>query len=530
METQRDGAPLSASNGCRESDMESEPNSKRRRRSSSYTALSDRTRELLEEKVSFPNGKYVMICCVFVPSIWASADGPMVYHTALASHELARRDDFVLVVVPMMREGFAHSYSAYQHFLLGFSCLAVPFCDSHQREYICSALGFDGKIKAVILDPSQKVLYHGPPIMFSQFGGAEHGSFPFTPERMDICLRRGGVLQDLSLNELLGLSDTDVLCNISKDAQITISELKQKFVGLYVCSDCRSLRKLREVHEECRRQKYELEIVVVCCPFEKQVPPKLHEKLIMDALASFKLIGWWFFPFNNTVFHRLMRMREIDSDPEGLFIVDPIEKYVDPYGLPIISDFGMYGYPFTRRKLIEKEFQRKMRLSLKSLLLPWDCVYGMRDTLTRWMVDYSTALLKNYIVVLYLFKEKEKFLADKLGARYTKNWKRKHSNVVVVAVNIDGSHTSGEDFMARGWFVCRAKPTKSAKLCDEFFHPLCNPCETVVAFGDDGMIQSMDPNHILKCRHPPFHGDLREEIARAFDDAGLHYMRHYNYS
>ncbi|VFQ68613.1 unnamed protein product [Cuscuta campestris] len=155
-------------------------------------------------------GKYVMICCVFVPSIWSSADARMIYHTSLASHELARRGDFALVVVPMMRNGFTHSFSAYEHFFSGFSCLAVPFGEYLRREYICSVLGFDGQPKALILDPSQRVLYHGQPKMFSQVGGAEGGAFPFTPDRVGAYLRHErGWHGHYSLNELLGLRDTD---------------------------------------------------------------------------------------------------------------------------------------------------------------------------------------------------------------------------------------------------------------------------------------------------------------------------------
>ncbi|VFQ98222.1 unnamed protein product [Cuscuta campestris] len=469
-------------------------------------------------------GKYIMICCVFVPSIWSSADGPVVYHTALASHELAKRDDFVLVVVPMMRKGFTHSIKTYLHFLSGFSCLAVPFHDSPRREYICSALGFDGETKVVILDPSQKVLYHGQPNMFLEFGGAECDCFPFTPERMEIGLCRDSNLQELSLNELLGLRDTDVLCNIKKDGRISVSELKQKLVGIYVCFDGTSLRRLQEVQEECRRQESGLEIVVVCCPFHVQVPPKLHEELIIEAHASLKLLGWWCFPFDNVACHRLRRMCKVDSNEEGVFIVDPVEKHVDPYGLPIIRDFGMHGYPFTRRSLIEKEFQRKMGLRLNSLLLPWEHVYTTIDSCT-W-IDICTDMLTNKIVVLYLYKEKEKFLADKLSAWHKKDIKRKFSSVVaVVTVSIDGSGASDKDFMKKGLLVCLADPTKSAKLCADFFHPLCGPHETLVFFDEDGRITSMNASQILESQGPPFLGNLREEIGREFDNAGFHYMR-----
>ncbi|VFQ68577.1 unnamed protein product [Cuscuta campestris] len=220
----------------------------------------------------------------------------MVYHTALASHELARRDDFVLVVVPMMRKGFRRSCDAYESFLSAFSCLVVRLVDSRQRECTYSALGFNGEIKVLILDLAQNVLYHGPPKMFQRFGGGEHDCFPSTPERQAVCSSRDSVLEGRSLNELLGLGDNDV--------------------------HCRSLCKLVEVYKECRHQEYELEIVVVCCPFWDQVPLKREEKLVIDALASRGLLGWWLLPFNNIVCHRLQRMGENGIGEEGLFMVD----------------------------------------------------------------------------------------------------------------------------------------------------------------------------------------------------------------
>ncbi|VFQ68576.1 unnamed protein product [Cuscuta campestris] len=215
------------------------------------TTTTGKTEFVSMERTLNLKGKHVMICCVFVPSIWCSEDGLLVYHTALASHELARRDDFELVVVPMMREGFTHSLSAYQHFLSGFSCLAVPFQDSHRREFICSSLGFDGKLDCLVLDPSQEVLYHGPPLSFP-FVGAAHECFPFTPDREWLFLSSKYNRENRSLGELLGLSDTDVLYNIEYLAggrlkeedghSITISELKQKVVGVYIHWDGLGLR------------------------------------------------------------------------------------------------------------------------------------------------------------------------------------------------------------------------------------------------------------------------------------------------
>ncbi|VFQ88485.1 unnamed protein product [Cuscuta campestris] len=160
--------------------------------------------------------------------------------------------------------------------------------------------------------------------------------------------------------------------------------------------DGRSLKRLKDVHEECRWQTHELEIVVVslvCNPFRDRVPPKLYDDVIIDKLASLKLLRWWFFPFNNTVCHRLERVPIFDREKESLFIVDPsVEKCVDPYGMLIIRDFGMDGYPFTRRKLIDKEFQRKKGLRLDSLLT-WEAVHATLDPECK--MDKPVATLKD---------------------------------------------------------------------------------------------------------------------------------------
>ncbi|VFQ91374.1 unnamed protein product [Cuscuta campestris] len=358
-------------------------------------------------------------------------------------------------------------------------------------------------------------------------------SFPLL-QRGEICARRFVDLDGLSLNELLGLGDTDVLCNMLKDARTTVSELKQKLVGLYVCFDCRSLGTIQEVREECRRQKYELEVVVVCCP-PPRVPPRLQQELVMDALASHKMLDVWFFPFNNTVSQRLDQMREIDSFEEGLFIVDSKEQYVDTYGLAIIHDFGIGCYPYTRRTLVQKEFQRLRGLRLSSLLLPWEHVCRKPDDSTSSVdeIPVAQALNNNKIVLLYLYTERYKSRAKKL-AEFTwreKNTRRKPSNVEVVAVSIDGSGTSDKDFMEKGLLVCSADPTKSAKLCADFFHPaLCGPHETLAAFDEDGRITSMNASQFLEkspgSPHPPFHGNLREEIREEFNEAMFLYMLH----
>lgn len=242
------------------------------------------------------------------------------------------------------------------------------------------------------------------------------------------------------------------------------------------------------------------------CPFHEQLPPKLHEELLIDALARKKLLGWWFFHFDNTICHRLRRMCEVDSGHEGFFIVDPNEKYVDPYGLPVFSDFGMDGYPFIRRKVIEKEFERKMGLRLNSLL-PYE--YFTTRIHPHHRLYVPIAKLENKIVIVYLYRETRKYFGNELAAWYEKNIRKKHSNVEVVAVSIDGCRnpTTEEYFMGMGWLIYPTDPSKSAKICQEFFHPRCRALEVVVAFGEDGLIQSVDASHILESKGPPFYGD-----------------------
>ncbi|VFQ79129.1 unnamed protein product [Cuscuta campestris] len=422
----------------------------------------------------------------------------------------------------MMRNGFTHSFSAYEHFFSGFSCLAVPFGEYLRREYICSVLGFDGQPKALILDPSQRVLYHGQPEMFTRVGGAGGGAFPFTPDRVDayLCHERGWH-DHYSLNELLGLRDTDVLYNIGyyhvggdrleeeEDGRrgITISKLKRKFVGIYVCFDGSSLYELEEVYKECckRGKECELEIVVVGVPFVGMEHPKLMEKFMIEALESVKLLGRWFLPFNNTVSHRLCRMR-CDSQEDGLFMVDHVRKYVDVYGFPVMTDFGgVDAYPFNRRNLIE-EFERKMGLRLKSLLLSCWEQHVIKRLISNMdeEVPLAQVLEKMPFVVLYMYK----------GGK----GKGHSSSVVVVTVSMDGIDGDTHWFLEMGWLVCPADPFKSAKIRDEyFFHRQCRPDEVVVSFGEDGRIQSLDASHIMECQGPPFHANnLRAEIAKEF--------------
>ncbi|VFR02080.1 unnamed protein product [Cuscuta campestris] len=153
-----------------------------------------------------------------------------------------------------------------------------------------------------------------------------------------------------------------------------------------------------------------------------------------------------------------------------------------------------------------------MGLRLKSLLLGDGCVRHKRHSSSIIAENpVAEAALNNKTVLLYLYKEQSKFLANKLAEFMSydseKNIKREHSNdVEVVAVSIDGWDASHRKFMDKGWFVCRADSSKSAKLCDEFFHPPFSAKETVVAFGKDGLVQSMDASRL----------SLRQEIALAF--------------
>lgn len=169
------------------------------------------------------------------------------------------------------------------------------------------------------------------------------------------------------LEGLLGCNPFDVLDKINPAGgreEVSISELKEKLVGLYLCAGGNFIPTLHKVYQQCRTRQPEFEIVLVYLPFGDCLDPLVYRVNIDSLLQK---ISWWRLPFNNSVSRRLWRLISCYPDDGRLVIVGPRGKYVDPYGGDIISSYGIYAYPFTRECLVQRELNKLRALTLESL-------------------------------------------------------------------------------------------------------------------------------------------------------------------
>ncbi|XP_074306780.1 putative nucleoredoxin 1-2 isoform X3 [Silene latifolia] len=167
---------------------------------------------------------------------------------------------------------------------------------------------------------------------------------------------------------------------------MTVSQLCNKHIGLYLCYDGDFMERLNEVHKKCLAMKQELEIVLVSLPMSDD--PITFNRNLLEALKLFNITSWFLFPFegNRMVCRRLWRVFGQHMEYDKLVILPPCNSSqpgeIEARG--IIYNFGMNTYPFTASKLIEQRYN-----ALKSL------------NPVSWFIDSRqkkrTCLVSNYI-------------------------------------------------------------------------------------------------------------------------------------
>ncbi|XP_021732622.1 probable nucleoredoxin 1 [Chenopodium quinoa] len=345
--------------------------------------------------------KYVMIFCFFLP---IEPQSPVDNHcwaikAAFSEWFDSGRDDIQMVLVAKMKREWVDNETVFINFLSSFpNCLAIPFCDSKSRDYVCKSIGLTGlnvhyDPSVIVADPHQRVLQESS--YFLELYGAD--SFPFTNERLET-LYEEAHRPLLPIEEILRCKPSDILVsNSCKNRTICVSDLKKKLVGLYLCRDGDFMGELHEVYELCHcKQGYELEIVLIHQPDEE---PRQFIEYVNADLVQRGITSWWVLPFKDSVSHWLSRLSETHS-MDTLIILDPTSgKYVNPYGETVIRNFGFDGYPFTIANMIEKETARLRELTLESLLvLSKEQNYVCTNDGTR----VSVAELRGRNVLLYL--------------------------------------------------------------------------------------------------------------------------------
>lgn len=223
--------------------------------------------------------------------------------------------DFEMVIVAKMRRGWTYDESAFNQFFDAFpsSCLAVPFHAQSRHHLICESLRINkyAMNKNLLVDPNGHVLECKSPLSRSNFEfvplyGSDPTPFPFLSRKFELVNQPLRMFDPIPtdawkklttptfLEDLLCYNTTDfVFKKVSlgngalSEVKVSISELKSKFVELYLYNTGRVLPLLRDIMEASRQSnKDELEIIVVYIPTDCNHDLRLYPEFFSRALAK----------------------------------------------------------------------------------------------------------------------------------------------------------------------------------------------------------------------------------------------------
>ncbi|XP_074273864.1 uncharacterized protein LOC141597339 isoform X2 [Silene latifolia] len=481
--------------------------------------LSSKNRSFLvspkdDEKVpvSSLDGKYVLVCCFFVPHDKDEPTHPVCRSIEALYSELSRQgiaDNVKLVVV--VKTATDSGVADFDRFFskLSVDCLAIPFFDFESRDNVCESLDLCTlklmrTVACLAVHPDGKVLQLGSSFL-DEYGAR---SFPFTQEHFEsidledeiIKLRLRSIDSPIFLGELL---QCDSLSQIGdENKSIPTSDLDGMPVGLYLCYDGFKegfMPDLQDIYQKCLDKGRKFEIVLVPLPFERHYNPKSFCKRVRRyALKDSRSSSWWTFPFNDKICRTLWRI--FHCYPEDQLIILPHAGRVgDLWGRHVASFYGIDAYPFTRDVIVERKVRELRSVTLGQLL---------GDT---FMSDFHK---KN---VLFFFDRATCFSVYKSLYRRLNEFQRelqvKYPDVKVVFVPFEPILSSSKRKLSKmGWHllppeVCESV-IKHIFMADAY--PDEGVCSTLATFDKDGMILSR-----------PVCGRLPEKstsIASLFDD------------
>ncbi|XP_074273862.1 putative nucleoredoxin 1 [Silene latifolia] len=481
--------------------------------------LSSKNRSFLvspkdDEKVpvSSLDGKYVLVCCFFVPHDKDEPTHPVCRSIEALYSELSRQgiaDNVKLVVV--VKTATDSGVADFDRFFskLSVDCLAIPFFDFESRDNVCESLDLCTlklmRTEACLaVHPDGKVLQLGSSFL-DKYGAR---SFPFTQEHFEsidledeiIKLRLRSIDSPIFLGELL---QCDSLSQIGdENKSIPTSDLDGVPVGLYLCYDGFKegfMPDLQDIYQKCLDKGRKFEIVLVPLPFERHYNPKSFCKRVRRyALKDSRSSSWWTFPFNDKICRTLWRIFHCYTEDQ-LIILPHAGRIGDLWGRHVASFYGIDAYPFTRDVIVERKVRDLRSVTLGQLL---------GDT---FMSDFHK---KN---VLFFFDRATCFSVYKSLYRRLNEFQRelqvKYPDVKVVFVPFEPILSASKRKLSKmGWHLL--PPEVCESVIKHIFMTEAYPdegvCSTLATFDKDGMILSR-----------PVCGRLPEKstsIASLFDD------------
>ncbi|XP_074296711.1 putative nucleoredoxin 1 [Silene latifolia] len=339
-------------------------------------------------KIDVLRGKYVLICCFKLP-VYLDSYGYSVCRSLIDAYTDLRRDLFEIVLVADKEPGLNLREDVFGAFFSAFQCLAVPFSDFDTRHFICSSIGLNFSIGTILVSPEGDIIQHHDAYKnFNSYGSAW---FPFTDDYVERLETQDDILrircdpfyrernrvaikdsydeqpQPPSLYADILLCDWSLVLHRVDPAagpSMTVSQLWNKHIGLYLCCDGDFMDKLNEVHKQCLAMNQELEIVLVCLPLYDD--PIAYHRNLLEALKLFNITSWFVFPFeeNRKACRRLSRVF-IQYPKHDKLVILPAYNSGEPGEIEaraLITQFGMNTYPFTATKVVEQRYN-----ALKSL-------------------------------------------------------------------------------------------------------------------------------------------------------------------
>uniref|UniRef100_A0A803MLP3 Uncharacterized protein n=1 Tax=Chenopodium quinoa TaxID=63459 RepID=A0A803MLP3_CHEQI len=496
----------------------------------------------LRVEIDTLRGKNILFCCFFVPQFWLDSDRCYAIRRIITAYSNLPKSDYEMVMVAKMRRNWANDEDAFNHFFSAFpsSWLAVPFSDTLSRDKICNSLGLFSDSVGLLVDHHQKVVEHKPSLWYNGL------SFPpfFDPE-FDYSWWKIHTHLHSNLdsefvfninNNAAGANDF-VTVGIDLENKVSVFELKDKLVGLYLCYDGTLIRTLNLLSQECKARDQEFHIVLVYLPYRDSSDPLLFQEAINHVLHKLKISAnphWWVSPFNDFVSRRLWEIGlsyyHHDEEDE-LVILDPKMNIADHLGKYVINRLGINGYPFTRHSLVQRELEAIRAVTLESLL-----VYGSRDYVLRMNLtnhnDISNGIdevpigeLRGKHVLLYIdLVETPSDTYYTLLEWYNQNKTARVADFEVVFVHFDGeASTSFGSPKPMPWLVCPFDPQHTVFVKEKILMG-CTYKGILAAFDKDGHLITLFAKDLLDSFGPegfPSYNGLHNEVVLLIGDQYL---------